>query len=296
MSYLNYADSIKSTKKFKTVLTSAIRLHPTKPELWLYAAKWCLEKESDINAARSYMQRGARFCTTSALLWIEYARLEMIFLAKISARRKILGLDAPVASQDSIMEDEEEQVTKGDVFVGGEDEITLALPEMKTSSLNLSMVEGVQVDTEAVQDPMETPALNGAIPIAIFDNAKKQPFYTPAAAENFFNMFAAFTQVHCQAKIVQHVLDSMTEQYPTEVATSICFIRQPMIGLDPRTAKFAAALQTALKRLSSATEKTKDKALLSKKMSEWLNPILALEELDPAIQMALRHMLKKLES
>ena len=39
------------------------------------------------------MQRGTRFCTRNKDLWIEYAKLEMIYLAKIALRRKILGLD-----------------------------------------------------------------------------------------------------------------------------------------------------------------------------------------------------------
>lgn len=290
-SYLECARKQKATKKFKTVLTSAIRLHPTKPELWLYAARWTLDVESDINGARSYYQRGTRFCTTTKDVWVEYARLEMIYLAKIAMRRKLLGLDVDRTPEST----DAMEITDADPgFATSEDMI--AIPDFKENILRPSMLEGVEVDSVATQDPMTTPALNGAIPLAIFDSARKQPFFCPAAAEAFFDMFAEYTQhVRCLPKILQHVVDAMMESYPKDALAQNCYVRQAVIGVDVTTAEFPLALVTALERLREAQEKVKDNSLLSTKTKEWIEPILALQDLDPNIQTVLSQTVRKLE-
>jgi U3 small nucleolar RNA-associated protein 6 len=290
MSYLEAARQAKTTKKFKTILTSALRLHPTKSELWLYAARWTLEAESDMNGARSYMQRGTRFCTRSKDLWIQYAKLEMIYLAKIALRRRILGLDIDRSINDG---ESLEEDTEGPGFATSTDMI--AIPDFKTNSLRSSMIEGVEVDTEAAKDPMTTPALNGDIALAIYDAARKQSFFCAATAEEFFDMFAAFTQVPCLPRILQHVLNSMTELYPTDACTLSCYIRQLFTGFEPTSVDFPAALSLALDRLKESMGKVKDKAALSKKTKAWIEPILAIENLDPGIQTVLKHTLRKLE-
>jgi U3 small nucleolar RNA-associated protein 6 len=290
MSYLEFARQEKATKKFKLVLTSAIRLHPTKSELWLYAARWTLESEADMNGARSYMQRGTRFCTQSRNLWIEYAKLEMIYLAKIAMRRKILGLDAD-GSVESL--ENTEEVTDDGGFAASAD--VIAVPDFTTNTLRPSMIKGVKVDSEAAKDPMTTPALNGAIPLAIFDAARKQPFFCPAAAEDFFDMFASFTQVRCLPKILQHVLDSMMESYPRDSCTCSCYIRQPLLGIEPVSPEFPIAVGSTLDRLKETMTTVKDKGELSKKMIAWFERILSLEELDPGIQTVIRHTIQKLD-
>lgn len=285
MSYLEYTRAAKANKKFKTILTAAIRLHPTKSELWLYAARVTLESEADMNGARSYMQRGTRFCTTSKDLWIEYAKLEMIYLAKIAMRRRILGLDVEDTEEDAMEVDEAADDTG---FATSEDMI--AIPDFKTNSMRPSAIAKVEVDSEATKDPMTTPALNGAIPLAIFDAARKQPFFCASAAEAFFDMFAAFSQVRCLSKILQHVLDAMVELYPIDPFTSNCYTRQPIVGISPLSAEFAVALGVSLARLKDSMGKVKNKAELAKRTRAWTAPILELEDLDPGIRVVLQHM------
>jgi len=294
MSYLEYCRSTKALKKFKTVLTAALRLHCTNSGLWLYAAKMALEEESDMGAARSFLQRGTRFCNRGPELWVQYAKLEMIFLAKIAARRRILGLDKPakVLKEVPAAEEDTEMVGGGEEF-GDHDEIKF--PEFKTQTLQPSAMEGVKVDGEAVQDPMNTPALNGAIPLAIFDDARKQPFFTAAAAEQFFDMFAIFLGVHCLSKILQHVLDAMMEEFPTAAESWNCSIRQPLIGVSPLTAEYPAALSTALARLKEAKEKVKDKQALATKTRTWIEKVVGVEGLDEGIKTVLSFTLRKLE-
>lgn len=290
MSYLEYARQAKATNKFKTIMTAAIRLQPTKPVLWLYAARYSLEAEADMAGARSYMMRGTRFCTRSKELWIEYAKMEMIYLAKIAMRRKILGLDIEKPVEQAKLADGS---TEDEGFSASADMI--AIPDFKTHTLQPSMVEDVQVDSDPQMDPMKTPALTGAIPLAIFDASKKQDFFCPAAAENFFDMFLQFGHLACSARILQHVLESMIEMYPADATTCNCYVRQPLAGCDPMSPSFPMALSTSLARLKEALEGTKDKAELVRKTRAWIEPILAVEDLDPGIHTVLEHTFRRLD-
>jgi U3 small nucleolar RNA-associated protein 6 len=290
MSYLECARQAKATKKWKAALTSAIRLHPLKSELWLYAARWTLQSEADMETARDYMKRGTRFCTRSPDLWIEYAKMEMIFRAKVAMRRKILGLDIDRTIEAPVEEDEGTAEDPG--FATSQDMI--AIPDFKTHTLRPSMIEGMKVDSEATIDPMTTPLLNEKIPLAIFDVARKQPFFCASAAEDFFDMFASFTQVRCMPVILQHVLDSMTEAYSADPCIFNCYVRQPLVGIEPTSPDFPVALGSSLDRLKEALDGTKDRGALAKKTRAWIDPILELKDLDPGIQTVLKYTLRKL--
>lgn len=70
----------------------ALQLHSTVPGLWIYAAVWEAEQNSNVAAARALMQQGLRVCPKSETLWLEYFHMELIFAQKIKARRLILGV------------------------------------------------------------------------------------------------------------------------------------------------------------------------------------------------------------
>jgi U3 small nucleolar RNA-associated protein 6 len=212
----------------------------------------------------------------------------MIFLLKIALRRRILGLDTDPAA-DAIKDAAADAGfdTSADV---------IAFSDFQTHALKPRMIEGVQVDAEAAKDPATTPALNGAIPLAIFDAARKQPFFCASAAEDFFDTLAAFTQVRCTPALLQHVLDAMVQAYPTDPCTFSCYIRQPCVGIEPTSADFPAALASALDRIKEGMGETKDRAGLSRKIRAWVEPILAREDLDPGIQTVLNHTIRKLET
>lgn len=74
------------------VATKALQLHPAEPGLWAAVAAWEWEVNADAAAARALMQRGLRACPKSASLWVDYFRLELLFAAKLHARRRVLGL------------------------------------------------------------------------------------------------------------------------------------------------------------------------------------------------------------
>ncbi|POS87751.1 hypothetical protein EPUL_000517 [Erysiphe pulchra] len=288
-SYLEYLKAAKANKKLKVALTSALRLHPTKPELWLYAAKWSLESEININGAREYMIRGTRFCVNCSELWTEYAKLEMIYLSKIEIRRKILKLDKPTSditlkglksSHDSTFDDLKDMIP---------------IPDAKIDTLLQNMVEHDTVKTEAVKDPMTTPALNGAIPLAIYDAAQKQSFFCASIAAKFFDMFTSFTEVRCLPKILQCVCESMLRLYPTDPLTLDCYSRQPIIGKNYSSPEFPQALGISLQRISESLEKLNDKFQYSELTRIWINKILEFDDLDIGIRTVLKSVLRKID-
>ncbi|RKF71605.1 U3 small nucleolar RNA-associated protein 6 [Golovinomyces cichoracearum] len=289
MSYLEYTKAAKANKKFKAVLTSVIRLHPTKPELWLYAAKWSLESEVDINGARSYMQRGTRFCTSSTDLWIEHAKLEMIYIAKVELRRKILRIDERVPRHETTDPSPE----NGFEFSNQTGEIKL--PDFKSQTLPSHISDTTtDINEQAIKDPIKSPALNGAIPIAIFDAAVKQSFFCPSVAARFFDMFSEFSEVRCLPKIIQHIVDEMLRLYPINHFTADCYTRQPFICKNRSSPEFPPALGLSLQRFTESFEKVTDKDQYSELTRAWMMQILNSEKLDSAIKTVLEHKLRKL--
>ncbi|KAF2641358.1 hypothetical protein P280DRAFT_468989 [Massarina eburnea CBS 473.64] len=236
MQYIDFARRDKAYKRLSEIFTSVVRLHPTKPELWIYAANYFMDTQADITDARSYMQRGLRFCKTSELLWLEYAKLEMIYIAKIAGRAKILGLDGSRTEEKA---------------VDGEDMI--ALPAITAEDVNPSLAKEDGVDEAALQNLAAAPVLSGAIPMAVFDSAMHQFKHDPALASAFFNMFAEFDQVPCTKRALEHVLAHLEQNAPQAVETVACSFRLRLFGLNPASAEFPSAFAEALQLLGSAT-------------------------------------------
>ncbi|KAK4161860.1 U3 small nucleolar RNA-associated protein 6-domain-containing protein [Cladorrhinum sp. PSN259] len=298
LAYLDFAQSIKATKRWRAIITRALRLHPTNAGLWALAGRRAAQ-HGDIEKARAHFLRGCRFCTGEPTLWVEYARCEMEWLARIEAKKAGKGVRKGVNVMEAIKATEAQQ--SGDVimFDSDDDESVdgdeMMLPDPDAEAMG-GKLKAKKVFTEEETKKMEqSPVLSGAIPMAIFDIARKQGFFGPAAAESFFDMFARFANVSVQGRIIQHVLTTMEEQFPGHPCTCSCQIRQPVIGVDVLTAAFPKALRESLAKLKVALETTKDKKALSRKMVAWIDTILEVEGLDSGIKMVLEHTKRSLE-
>ena len=276
MQYMEYARKEKAYKKLSQILTSVLRLHPTKPELWIYAAQYALDAQADMTEARSYMQRGLRFCKQSKGLWVEYAKLEMIYIAKIAARQRILGIN-------------EEQSETPEATAGEDPNFdVLTLPTITAEDINPSLRHDDSVDQAALRTLSSTPALMGAIPLAIFDAAIVHFPNDDALGETFFDMFTQFDHVPCLTKIMQHVLDSLLAKWPTSPSALCCFVKQPVVGIEATDVAFPSALGISLKRLKSSMQLSKPIWKLADRTIHWLLPLIMPEEQDPGVHMVLR--------
>ncbi|KAJ4255527.1 U3 snoRNP protein [Fusarium torreyae] len=282
--YLSYTSSVKASKRWRKTMTNALRMMPTDPELWVMAGRRSA-KNGDMAAARGFFMRGCRFCTTSEKLWVEYARSEMEWLEKVDRRKATAKPGNDVLRPDRVedgdelrlIDSDDEEVEDGD------------LPEP-------SKAQAKVIDKQSAQQLKSNPAMDGAIPMAIFDISKKQAFFNADVAETFFDLFASFTQVSVQPRISQHVLDVLDQEYPNHPSTCNVHIRQPIIGVNPQTAEFPKNLREVLTRLNQYLATTTDCAGLQKKTVAWIDGYLALETLDEGIRAVLEHTKKKMET
>jgi U3 small nucleolar RNA-associated protein 6 len=281
MQYIEFARKDKAYKRLNEILTTVVRLHPTKPELWIYAANYFMESQGDITDARSYMQRGLRFCKNSEVLWLEYAKLETVYVGKIAGRRRILGLDVDRTRMPDVDADDD----------------VIALPEVTAEDVNPSLRKEDGVDEVALQNLASAPILTGAIPIAVFDSAMKQFNNGPVVAEKFFEMFAEFDQVPCTRRILQHVLGHLEQTSPRAVETIACSFRSQLFSLRPVSEDFPVALGNALEFLGTAIRQYPGyKTHISEVAIRQILALLVVEgseDMDPVVQKVLSSRLRK---
>ncbi|KAL7938879.1 U3 small nucleolar RNA-associated protein 6 domain-containing protein [Trichoderma chlorosporum] len=279
--YLAYMAKVKAAKRWRKTMTRALRMMPKDPEMWVVAANR-FASDGDMAAARNCFMRGCRFCSSDCTLWLEYARCEMKWLEKMEkkkAKGEKVTVPRPANGDDDIL-------LLGDSDSEDEDN-DLSLPEP-------TKAQGNVIDKETTQELRSNPAMDGAIPMAIFDVSRRQSFFKAEVAEQFYFMFASFGKLSVQPRISQHVLDALDEQFPNDPSTCNCHIRQPLLGVSPYTAEFPRSLGLVLQRLGSYLKTTTDKAALEKKTIAWIDAYLQLEDLDEALRTVLEHTKEKL--
>lgn len=281
--YLSYTSKVKASKRWRKTMTNALRMMPNDSEMWIMAGRRSA-RNGDMAAARGFFMRGCRFCTKDGRLWVEYARCEMEWLEKVDKRKLGKNGSDPLRPDRAEHDDE---LLLGDSD-DDEDEDGTLLPEP-------SRAQAKVIDKSAAQKLESNPAMDGAIPMAIFDISKKQPFFNAEVAEKFFDLFTSFTEVSVQPRISQHVLDTLDQEYPNHPSTCISHIRQPIIGVSPQTADFPKNLREVLARLSKSLEATTDRPELERKVVSWIDGVLALENIDEGIRAVLEHTKKKVQ-
>ncbi|KAK5630368.1 hypothetical protein RRF57_006083 [Xylaria bambusicola] len=285
--YLAYATKMRATKRYRKVMTRALRMHPAKSELWVLAGQRSAS-HGDMHAARGFFMRGSRFCTREPTVWLAYAKSEMEWLAKMEARKGTKGGAEKAIAEQAEHDDDEIKLGSDDSDDDVDDNGRLIMSNPDASA-------GKNVfDTETTSKLKNNPALDGAIPLAIYDVAKKQAFFNAAVAEQFFDVFAIFTEISVHPRIIQHVLNSMNELYPNDASTSYCYIRQPLIGLNTDDPAYPKALRETLGRIKSTLPTTTNAKALSSKLKSWLETLVSSQDLDSGIHTVLEHTIKTL--
>ncbi|KAH8164529.1 hypothetical protein CIB48_g3723 [Xylaria polymorpha] len=264
--YLSYATKMRATKRYRKVMTRALRMHPAKPELWVLAGQ---------RSARHGDMHAAREC-------------EMEWLGKMEARKGKKGGAEKAIQEQAEHDDDEIRLGSDDSDDDADENGRLVIPNPDNGATKNVF------DDETTAKLKNNPALDGAIPLAIFDVAKKQAFFNAAVAEQFLNVFAIFTRISIQGRIIQHVLESMNELYPNDASTAYCYIRQPLIGIDISAPAYPKALRETLSRIKSSLATTTNTKVLSIKLKSWLETLLSSEDLDSGLRTVLEHTIKTL--
>lgn len=276
MQTIEFARNQKAYKKLQEIFTSVLRLHPTKPDLWIHAAQFAVEENGDMTEGRSYMQRGLRFCKNVRRMWLQYARLEMSYIVKIQTRRGILGIGGGRPEQETEAE-------------GSED--LLKLPRLTAMDINPDL-EGDNVDTTALENLESTPAMTGAIPMAIFDAAMAQ-FDDPDFALDFFNMILDYDQPGPCRRIAKHITDHLLADHSVSWQTYACYIRAPLVSVALTDPEYPRAFKLSLTRLREAQKSTSTDSINGWAQA-WLKALIEEEALDPGIRIVGDSVLRSL--
>ena len=246
LQYISYCQRVKANKKLARVFTDVLRLKPREWSLWVLAAKHYAENQSDMSTARSYLQRGLRFCKDEKKLWLQYIKLEMIYLAKLAARRKILGLDGQAKESSTNRIDED-----GDM---------LMLPTITAEDINPDASKGAEgVDTETLQKLASAPAFTGALPKAIFDAAMK-PFNDDAdLAGDIYDLCASFDTVPSTKSILQHIIEHLETTSQDSAESVICRAKMDLFSIYPLSEDFPAALRASFAHMRGIQPPKSDK-------------------------------------
>jgi U3 small nucleolar RNA-associated protein 6 len=281
MQQIEYARLQMAYKKLSQILTNALRLHPSKPDLWTYAAHVAMDEHADVTEARSYMQRGLRFCKGARSLWLEYMKLEVLYIAKLAARKQILGIEEH-------LEPQREQQPMDDTNADLEN-----LPQLTVDDRGTSQTEDVN---EALLLIMaNTPALSGAIPIAIFDAAVVQFKDDDKLCQDFFDIVQNIDSLSCLASVLEHITDHMLRWWPSSWRTVACDIKLSCVGTAVTSPAFPRRFGSSLRKLQEASlQVTSCKGLIDA-MRDWLQTFLENDSLDVALRQIMLSTLSRLD-
>jgi U3 small nucleolar RNA-associated protein 6 len=99
--YLEWTIDQKSFHVFTRNVSKAIQLNPTQPLFWMMAANFEFQN-GNMKNARVLMQKSLRCNPEIEKLWIEYCRLELLYLFKIKMRHQILFGNKDIETNEAV--------------------------------------------------------------------------------------------------------------------------------------------------------------------------------------------------
>ena len=268
MQYLEFTKHVKANKKLLGILDEVMRLHPTKSELWIYASQHHMGIEADFAAARNCMQAGMRFCPNSSSLWLEYARLEVAYLAKIAGRRMVMGLDERSKKRVRY----ENDAIDGDVIL---------LPTTTLEGVNAEAQDAESQNLMKKEKVELGSLLKGAIPQAIFNDAMKRFSDNPVLGEHFFDLFWEYRWIDAIRDLSTFVLEYMLETFPRTPETMMCMYKLQYGNTPAQSPEFPKLVSNSLHEVKAYTGgNPAQKAELTSKFMLVLLKVLDHKDLD----------------
>lgn len=88
--YLDFCKKQKSSMAFSKNIAKAISFHSNNPVFWILGAEYEFHNNNNIESSRILFQRSINLNPEIQSLWLEYFKMELLFISKIQARRSIL--------------------------------------------------------------------------------------------------------------------------------------------------------------------------------------------------------------
>lgn len=284
--YLEYAKQVHANQVINKLFSKMLKLHSSKPELWILAAKHEVEYNGAMSAARNILQRCLRLNSESQILWTEYAKLELAYVAKILARRKLLGLKDSVNATDP--ETEREQTKSKEVESNAD---MIVLPQTSTEEIDGALKSLPDADMSMLGNPTANPALRGDIALAIFD-AAMQKFSSASErkqmelATTMLDIVDKFDSLNRQY-LCQHIIDFADTRFSSP-DTLVLKVTLPVRHTDYMSAQFPDQLRVMLQNLASAPSKLSQSAEFKSKLKQFIyDKYLAKENLEQNLRTVL---------
>ncbi|CAI5734031.1 unnamed protein product [Hyaloperonospora brassicae] len=96
LQYVAFCKREGSSRVLSSVFSRALQSHPRSAQLWIEAASYEFSVNLNVDSARVLMQRAIRLNKHHQKLWLEYFRLELLYVQKLAMRRHVLRLEDAV--------------------------------------------------------------------------------------------------------------------------------------------------------------------------------------------------------
>lgn len=260
--YIKFVREKDAVKVVYRVYAKLLQLQPRNVDAWLLAAKYEFEENANAKGARDLYQRGLRFNPESTRLWMSYAQFELTYVAKLLARRKVLGLLTDKQQQDDLQlqqAERESRLASTAVDVDGveENHEIIALGDDDEDELKLHLHTLPEADLNVLGNPDLNPVLRGDVALAIFDLCVAELLKDVPAdvrqtkvldiASDFLAVVDQFDSLN-RDHLYVHVLAYLQNSYPDSVRTKVLDITLPLRTVAVDDADLAELLQLAVNK------------------------------------------------
>ncbi|KAK9762196.1 U3 snoRNP protein [Basidiobolus ranarum] len=223
LQWVDFAKGNKMNKLLSKIFARAIQLHPAKPSLWILAASWEFEDNLNTNGARILLQRGLRLNPESQDLWLEYFRLELVYMAKIRERRRILGILKDGKSKPKVEQEKNEE----DMIVLP----TLDEEEEMEPKREITISDGLIQTLKAENNAF----LSGAVALIVYENAIKSISEDLEFRKKFLEVFQTIPGTESGQEAVY---ESIKNDFPSNESARALYIEKSLAGVDPNSVEY----------------------------------------------------------
>lgn len=214
--WLHYARHCVKTGAVRAagrVFASAIAVRPDSVKVWLAAIAFHFDTCGDASLARALAQRALRSVPDSSVLWKEYFRMEVAFLAKLVARRVSIGL--PIGETDPGYFDPE----TGKIA----DDDSVAFSPCDEEEQTVRSSEKLDPLAAYIRKPLTF--WDGGVPVTIFCQAADAVNLSPADRVEYWRIAAEM--FYAPPRFVMAMTDALVEKFPACPAVKLIALRSP---------------------------------------------------------------------
>ncbi|KAJ3268890.1 U3 snoRNP protein [Terramyces sp. JEL0728] len=220
-------------KSFKTLgkqFATAIALHPAKSIFWIMAAKYEYEENSNMTSARVLLQRALRINPHEQKIWLEYFKLELLWIQKLLDRRRILFKEGGDIGEQTKQTDSVEVGT-----IEGEQDKAEIIDQV----LLHSKQDGTNEMMQKELTPMQQALVNLLIPKSIYKNAIRA-IPDLEFRLKFIKVYLLFDVDSNEAR--KEIYEGVMTDFPKNVQAADVWCKKSLDGLDIEDPEYPVAV------------------------------------------------------